>query len=402
MLMLIVTLFALITSAQAQDTLGVTRTLSTYFVVAGSDGYTNAPDLPNVSGTSLACSTIVEHLVTTAHTPIEHVLNACGNEFVHDRLLLKFRDLLLHVQAGDTLVVIWLGAGSTDPESGETIWTTSDGAFETRASGDAKRSGHLSNGIAPNDLQGMVATLAPAWTNTLYITNAAQGGTYRNISLVGPHAKTFKGLGEGVFAISPAPGNTVAQSVMQGAITTCIDPRANVNTSPGLDGQEIESCITQQLSASGIATETSGGWGEASTDLVSFPSVNLAAVPSLRAKKPIVLPKIRTSKTTKTFLEIGGVTFTALDGIGLAVVLVNMGEIEHELTTKTFTVDDSEYVYGRAEEYERLGNTIPWLGVGMGVGVALATTGFVAIPIKTSHEVSVVVHPSGVSATVKF
>lgn len=365
-------------SARAEEpTLALTEqsrlSPSTFFVVAGSGNYPNAPDLTGAEGATNDCLAIAEHLRGQG-LPDAQIMSACGPELVRMRLFALLQEFARRVPSGGTLFIMWIGHGGTDPQSGAKLFLATDGSFDLFVSkeGQYASSGYGHDGINVSLLYGATRQNIPTNARVVFVTDVARGGVYKanggDILLEGPSAKDFEEM-PGVLALSPTPGKLTPVGLTRHTLITCLSPQT---MGLSVDTREFLECYAEGMTATGLTIEMAGTWSE-TTDLFIFPTPPPPAV----AKKKVNAPKVALV-----------VTGSALAAVGVAQAYLGHTEaieLGKGISAGEYGVAGDSKLATAVEHYNTLADTQPlWYAMG-GAGLATIAIG-IALPTTNGKE----------------
>lgn len=368
----------------------------TYYVVLGSDTYTNAPGLTGSEGATYDCQAVKNHLTETLRYPASQVMSLCGAELVRERLFRSLSSFLVHgVPSGSTVVVVWIGHGGTAPGTDIRMWATSDASFSMYpgAQETLANTGYLLNGITPDMLYREVVRVIPVNTSVVFVTDTARGGTYDaggvTLELVGPSAEDFGKLGmKNVYALSPTPGKRVPVGLTRQTLITCLNPRTTGIT---VDTREFLGCYAEGMThVGGLTIEMAGAWSE-TNDLFVFP----APPPVVVTKKKVSAPKVTLVVAGGALAVAGGVQ--AIRGYTEALAL------GVDITEGEYGVEGDPALTAAVERYNALSKAQPWWYAMGGVGLAAVTVGIILPNGKpASSKVVVYLGPTGAGVHGRF
>lgn len=399
----LVSLFALITSllfgaspAFAQEssspTLFSLSPPSTYFVVVGANSgdYKNAPGLTGASGGGDDCVALTRHLQVQGFDE-KHLLSFCGPELVRTRLFARLSDLTKNIEAGSTLVVVWIGHGGLEPQTNTPLFLATDGSFDLFVDKDTTltaASGYYQDGISPQLLYGFTRQNLPTNARVVFITDAARGGLYSanggTLVLEGPSAEDFRDM-PGVYALSPTAGKAVPTSLTRTILSACI-------TAPTLGAGELTAraflaCYAEGMTRGGNVTiETAGAWGD--EPLVRFPS-------------PVISPAVVSPAAThslpvgKIIVVSGGGIMTLVGGVGAITTFVEARHLGEDIASGNYGAPGDPTLQTAVERYNAHADALTAWYVVTGAGALITGTGAL-LPLPHALQEHVTMAPLGV------
>lgn len=347
-------LFASILSALAADPtpLSPVAIHRTWFVVAGSDTFQNAPDLPDTGATE-DCRAITVNL--TNRYGIDQVLPFCGEDLSRGRFYASVDTFLKLVQSGDSLFVIWLGTGGTDPFSEARVWPFSDGSFDLSQPKPGLADRFQFEALAPERLDQELESHLPPDVQRLYVLDTAHHGTWKTLSLHGPAAIDLRGLD--VLAISPIGGIDEPSQAFRATVISCTDPRLAADSGT-ISAQVFRECLQATALEKGIfGTEQSGKWEDPRPVIFVPPSVSLVPVappvapPVTPPSIPVAPPAVVTKKTISMLPIVRWGSFGV--GVGTAAAGFFTYSLAHGVYEQNVDVKTGNFPADKADELAR-------------------------------------------------
>lgn len=358
---------------------------ATYYVVAGSDTFVNAPDLPATGGTA-DCEWVRDHLLNTLHYPANQVLAMCGPELVRAALFLRLQEFLTQgISSESTVVVAWFGTGGTDPVTRAKVFAFADSSFDVypMGTGYSQTTGFTADGLTAALLYGVTKRILPTTTTLVVVSDVAQGGTYpsggKEIELVGPSADDFIFM-DGVYAVSPRPNIPTPQGAFAHMFTACVQTN--------MSGGDFARCMGNAAYREGMLLDLAGKWN----------APQLVVLPEQAAKEP----RFSKEQQAQATLFAGGGGALVASGVGIAHTYKNALGLLAEIESGAYGSEGAQLEQALAN-YEAYGNRLAAYYALAAVGAASIGEGFL-LPNQRAKtaRISVNATPLGVSVAGNF